>query len=35
MLDKRALDQYVIRYKEETEIYWWDGKKGQAVQVSS
>lgn len=34
MLDKRGLDQFVIRYKDETEIYWWDGKKSQAVQAT-
>lgn len=33
MLDNRSLDQFVVRYKDETEIYWWDGKKSQSTQV--
>lgn len=32
-MDKRGRDQFVIRHQEETEIYWNDGKKMQAIQV--
>ena len=33
MLDKRGRDQFVIRYGDETEIYWNDAARSQAEDV--
>ena len=33
MLDKRGRDQFVVRYGDETEVYWNDPQRNQAEEV--